>query len=229
MAALGDLVYGISHKVRSNLFGITGLIDVLRAHIGHDAEMASYLDLQRQQSMQTVELLDQLMQYAGPQEHHRTPGVLASLLQNAIREAKPSKEPHEHETRIDLPPDLPELLLDRDRVTTAFAHILRNAYQHSPADHEVSISGRLQTAPSLHVMLLFDDRGAGIAPHDLPQVFEPFFSRLPRGRGMGLPIARRIVQDHGGTIEVSHRAQGGCRVTVKLPVVPKSPGQGGVP
>ncbi len=227
MAALGDLVYGISHKVRSNLFGITGLIDVIRAHTGHDAELAAYLDLQRQQSVHTVELLDQLMQYAGPQEHHRAPGPLGPILNSAIHEARETEDTLRREIRVELANDLPELLLDRDRVTTAFAHILRNALQNSSLDTEVHVRAQLMTDPSLHVMLFFDDDGSGISPKDLSRVFEPFFSRRPQGSGMGLPIAQRIVRDHGGTIEVHHRAQGGCRVTIKLPVVPKSPMQGG--
>lgn len=227
MAALGDLVYGISHKVRSNLFGITGLIDVIRSHIGHDPEMAAYLDLQRQQSTHTVELLDQLVQYAGPQDHHRVPGPLGLILNSAIHEARESEDTPRHEFQLELASDLPEMLLDRDRVTTAFAHILRNALQNGSPDTAVRVRAQLMTDPNLHVMLFFDDDGPGISPKDLARVFEPFFSRRPRGRGMGLPIAQRIVRDHGGTIEVSNRAQGGCRVTVKLPVVPKSPMQGG--
>lgn len=229
MAALGDLVYGISHKVRSNLFGITGLIDVIGAQIDHDAEIAAYLDLQRQQSVQTVELLDQLMQYAGPQEHHRTPGPLGPVLNHAVQEARASDDGSRHQPSIELTENLPDLLLDRDRMMTAFTHILRNAFEHCPPEANIRVQAQLITAPHLQVMIFFDDRGPGISPKDLARVFEPFFSRRAQGRGMGLPIARRIVRDHSGTIEVRNRPQGGCRVTVKLPVAPKSQVPGDAP
>lgn len=224
MATLGQLVYGISHKIRSNLFGITGLIDVLRAEIGGDPEIASYLDLQRQQSNLTVSLLDGLMQYAGPQDFHRTPGHLKPVVINAIDEARKRADTSAR-ISVQLQDDLPELLLDRDQLATALAHILQNALESSPRDGCVEVRGHLVTeTASPFVELTIDDSGPGLADDDLSEAFEPFFSRRPRGQGMGLPIARRIVRDHLGTLALDNRPEKGCRATVRLPVTSSSQG-----
>lgn len=219
LSTLGKLVHGISHTVRSNLFGVTGLIDVLDAAVGGDPEIRSYLEMQRQQTRRIVELLDRVMQYAGPTQPHLTPGPLAPILEAALIEARRQASTPEVEVIIEVDSDLPSFTTDRDRLTIAFAHLLQNALEHSPPGGLISVRASVESGDScaqIHVAV--EDQGEGIPPKYRPQIFEPFFSKRSEGHGLGLAIAQRILEDTGGNLGVLDHPQGGCRIQVVLPL-----------
>jgi signal transduction histidine kinase len=106
-----------------------------------------------------------------------------------------------------------------DLLWSAVENIVRNAVKHGGADGKVDVMLHAD-AEQVHVDVL--DRGPGIAEAHLGQIFEPFFRSNPTqnnvdGHGLGLAIAKRVVENHGGRITAANRPGGGLRVTISLP------------
>jgi signal transduction histidine kinase len=105
-----------------------------------------------------------------------------------------------------------------DQLSQAFLNLIHNAIQAISEKGHVRIM--VDPTESGHVRVLIRDDGQGIAPADLPRIFEPFFTtkKSGEGTGLGMSICRRIIENHGGTIQVSSRLGQGTDVTVQLPV-----------
>lgn len=218
LGVLGQLVYGISHKIRSNLFGITGLTDVIASRIEDDPEIASFLAMQHRQSRRTVDVLDRLMQYAGPTERQASTAPIRPLLETALAEATSACEPSKVDCRWLLAPNLPEVAMDREQLTIAFSHVLQNALEHSPEGGHIYLRGEITNQGGGDWLQIdIDDEGPGVAAQDVPKIFEPFFSRRAQGHGLGLSIARRIVDDHDGSIVARNLDDGGFRIRIRIP------------
>ena len=114
--------------------------------------------------------------------------------------------------------------LDPQRIDRAVHNLVRNAIEAVPQGGHVWVTTRDDPHSTVVVV---DDDGPGIPPGDRSRIFELFFSRKRGGTGLGLPLARRAVEDHGGEIELLERPGGGTRFVVHLPIVPDASPQGG--
>jgi signal transduction histidine kinase len=134
-----------------------------------------------------------------------------------------------------VPPDLPPVALDRDLFKQVLLNLMLNAEQAMPSGGELTIQAERiadcglriadspeQSAsrkPQAAIALCLIDTGQGMSGDVLANVFRPFFSTKPGGSGLGLPTARRIVQAHGGSIEVQSEVGRGTKFTIWLPAV----------
>lgn len=122
---------------------------------------------------------------------------------------------------IRVPDGLPEIDCDLGLAGIALANLLENAAKYAPADTPIEIGGRLSADGRL-VALWTDDRGPGVPPGEAERIFERFTrgaaGRSPSGTGLGLPIARALVEAHGGRLWVEARSGGGSRFTSTWPV-----------
>lgn len=129
---------------------------------------------------------------------------------------------------VQAPADLPPVPLDPVEVDQVLANLLENALKNSPPSSPVDVSVRVSGA---EVVLEVADRGAGIPPEDASYVFEPFYRILrnearPSGVGLGLAVAKGLVDAHGGRIWVTQRQGGGACFCVALPLTPDAPPDG---
>ncbi len=110
---------------------------------------------------------------------------------------------------------LPRILLDRAQLKQAFYNIIKNALQAMRSGGILRIRTE---ADGAHVTISFVDSGHGIAPEQIGQLFEPYFTTKQDGTGLGLMIVQRIVREHGGTIEVESDRDRGTTFRIKLPI-----------
>jgi len=150
----------------------------------------------------------------------REPLLLADVLADVCRQAGPT------ETRATLTCTGLDLLEgavvagNRDYLTQLFLILLDNAFKYTPADGSVTVAAALQGESAVVTVA---DTGVGISPRDLPQIFERFYrggnAHGARGMGLGLAIARRLAEAHGGRIEAESEEGRGSRFTVTLPLL----------
>ena len=157
------------------------------------------------------------------------PGDLAAAVREVVdgyRHPPPDGVNVVFESEVDA--EAAQLAFDRRQVQRAVRNLLENALGASESGGEV----RVTVAPADGdgaLGITVDDRGRGVSDTDLERIFEPYFSTSSGGTGLGLPIARRIVEEHGGTITATRRAEGGLSVRIVLPanqVSEGSPGDG---
>jgi two-component system phosphate regulon sensor histidine kinase PhoR len=145
----------------------------------------------------------------------------ADLVEDALQGFRPVLAKLEFDLLVDVPSDLPQICVDRPAIIQALENIVDNAIKYSTTDKQLSVTG---TASGKGVTLTIRDRGPGIARNDLPRVFERFYrggNVTSSGSGLGLPIAKRIVESHGGRIEVRSQMGEGTEVDVTLPIGPR--------
>jgi signal transduction histidine kinase len=215
--AMSALMGGVAHEVRNPLFALSATLDALEARHGERWELRKYLETLRQQIDRVSELMAELMEY-GMQSP--PPDALVSLdatLETAVRQCQRFRD----ESQARIAGTVQSGLLcrgDARRLSLVFRHILENAVQHAPPGSEVKVEAKVvPRAGRPCVECVVSDAGPGFPTEHLGVIFEPFFTRRKGGSGLGLALARRIVQQHGGAIEAANRPEGGAVVTVTLP------------
>jgi PAS domain S-box-containing protein len=124
-----------------------------------------------------------------------------------------------HEFIIDFPSNFPVVLADEDRISQVFSNLLSNAIKYSPDGGEIRVTGMVRPE---QVIVCVRDQGPGIAPGDVPYIFERFYrsddaKRTTKGAGLGLYLARAVIQAHGGRIWIDTQPGDGARICFSLP------------
>lgn len=118
-----------------------------------------------------------------------------------------------------IPPDLPEMFLDREQIKRVFINLFENAVEAMGGTGRIMVSAKMASSDMAQIDVA--DEGPGIAPEDMPMMFQPDFSRKKKKSGLGLAIVLRIIMDHSGTIRVSQNETRGARFIIELPVAVK--------
>jgi signal transduction histidine kinase len=225
MAALGSLVAGVAHEVRNPLFGISSTLDAFEARFTGQDDHREYVEVFRKQLDRLTHLMNDLLEYGKSTRLRLAAGRFEDVIEHALAACAPLSARATVAVATQIAPDLPELRIDERRLSQVLRNLLENAIQHSPAGGTVNLRAELtRDAAGSWLECSIEDEGPGFQPHDLPHLFEPFFTRRHGGTGLGLSIAQRIVSDHGGRIEASNRNEGGARFRVRLPAPPSAGG-----
>jgi PAS domain S-box-containing protein len=218
LAAMGTLVAGVAHEVRTPLFSISATLDAYEGHLASPTEQEQLLALLRAQVRRLSNLMSDLLEYARPARMQLGHGGVADAVRRAARSCGSLAQQAGVELREDIDPNLPDVRRDSSRLEQVVQNLLANAVQHAPAGSVVRVSARPAAAGSrAGVQLVVEDEGPGLAPEDVARVFEPLFSRRRGGIGLGLSIVQRIVEEHGGNVAASNRPGGGAAFTVFIP------------
>jgi signal transduction histidine kinase len=155
----------------------------------------------------------------GSLELNRRPTALGEWLPQALIPWQKAAQEKGLRWQTDIPPDLPTVLVDPDRLGQALGNLLSNAVKYTPAGGAVSTGAGVEDDA---IWVRVEDTGPGIAPEDLELIFTPFYrgrsaTRFPQGMGLGLTIARDLVSAHGGRLEVENSPGLGSRFTIWIP------------
>jgi signal transduction histidine kinase len=222
LAAVGEVVAGVAHEVRTPLFNISATLDANEHHLETSAESRRSLGILRSQIERLSRVMVDLLDYGRPPEPRLVRGRLAPVLESALRSCDKLAQDAGVSLQFVCADGLPELDLDGERLEQVFHNLLSNAVYHAPRGSQVNISARASERPP-GITCTVEDEGPGLQEDELARVFEPFFSRRRGGTGLGLAIVQRIVEQHGGSVHASHRRGGGAAFTVFLPA-PRSAG-----
>jgi signal transduction histidine kinase len=217
LATAGELAAGMAHEIRNPLAAILNATALLTDDTGLTAEeRASTLTALRTEARRLNRILSDFLQFARPQQARRAPGDIREVVQHVsslIREDR-SRAPRV-DVRVAVDPAVPRFAFDRDQLTQVLWNVALNAVEAMNGRGRLSLEVNRQNGD---VALSVSDTGGGISAENLPRVFEPFYTGKPKGSGLGLTIAERIMGAHGGRIEIDSQLGRGTRVTLLFPL-----------
>jgi signal transduction histidine kinase len=160
----------------------------------------------------------ELLDYGKPAQTTLAPESVAPVVADAIERCQSLAARGTVRILNQLPPKLPRVALDRNRLVQVFQNLLQNAIQHSPVGGAVSVKAEIEKGGATSwLALVVTDSGPGFEAEDVSRIFMPFFSKRRGGTGLGLAVVQRIVEEHGGRIAAGNRPEGGAVMTVRLP------------
>jgi PAS domain S-box-containing protein len=219
MSLLGSLVAGVAHEVRNPLFGISSILDAFETRFSDRTEYLRYTNVLRDEIGRLTVLMEELLEYGKPFRGDLYLVSLEEMTARSVRACQPAAEVARVKLVNEVETPLPELRIDRRRLSKVFVNLIENAIQHSPAEGLVKIEAGMVTEGNHQwIQCSIKDEGPGILDADLPRIFEPFFSKRRGGTGLGLAIAQRIMEEHGGKLIAGNNPGGGACMTARFPV-----------
>ena len=216
----------LSHELRNPLAPLKNSLHLLRLVGGNAAAAAPVHAMMERQVDHLVRLVDDLLEMSrisrGAFELRPERVELATIVRNAVETSDPIVQRARHRLELDLPPEPLWLHGDPVRLAQILSNLLTNAAKYTPAGGHIRVRA---TAMAGCAVITVSDNGIGIAPHALTQIFEMFSRGEHPGDagdsslGIGLPLARRLAQMHGGSIDAISEGRGrGAQFTVRLPL-----------
>ncbi|HXX56978.1 MAG TPA: PAS domain S-box protein [Thermodesulfovibrionales bacterium] len=206
--ALGKIISGVAHEIRNPLFAIQSIAQILGREIEspqHQALMQAIL----KETSRMRHLVDELLLYSRPSKLNLIEIDLDILL-TELRHYIQTKKYKVSLSAGPIPP-LTRVRADKEKLM----QVLLNLVDNASGAESTSIT-TVVTRRDNRVSISFKDNGTGIKKEDMERIFDPFFTTRKQGTGLGLPICRKIIEDHGGTIEILSEEGEGTTVTLSL-------------
>jgi len=220
LAAVGELAAGLAHEIRNPLAVISAAAQYVEKKTGEQSGLTDYLKDIRKQCQRLDTLIFDILDYSGRGSVGEVREVeMRSLLNEALNLAQSQMGPIHQKVLVEwkMSLDLPRVSLNAQRIQRVFINLILNSYQAlGEGGGTLWISCALDGKGFLAVRV--EDDGPGIPDKDLPRLFEPFFTSKKAGSGLGLPICKRIVEEHNGEIRVGKREPRGASFLVRIPV-----------
>lgn len=214
LASLGKLSAGIAHEVRNPLTGISLLLDDLHDQPGFSSEDREMLSKALAEIERVERLISALLNYSSPVRTDFREGDLTQLVKDILLLMRRQAEKQGITLHVTYA-QLPTFRFDPEKIRQALINILKNALEILEPGGIISLKTDYNDTS---VTISIHDNGPGIPSHDLPLIFEPFFTRKGAGTGLGLSITQRIIEEHHGTLTVESNGFNGSTFRITLPL-----------
>lgn len=244
LAALGQMAAGLAHEIRNPLGAIKGAAQLLKASapaLGAGGETkptsddedddedeqeddpSEFLDVIVEEVDRLGHVVSQFLGYARPDRGLREPLSINDVVRKTLQLVRSEQGAEAVEIETNLGSELPEVRGDAERLRQVFLNLIINGSQAMGGRGKLTVQTRVRSLyrggrASRFVEVSFRDRGQGIEPKALQDIFIPFFTTKEGGTGLGLPICQRIIENHGGLIEVRSEPGKGATFAVLIPL-----------
>jgi nitrogen fixation/metabolism regulation signal transduction histidine kinase len=219
LAALGELSAGIAHEFKNALATISGYAQMIRSEAERGTEIREHGEKILQQTRALTHVVTEFLKFARPLQLADEQIALQSMIERVVAEVGESQP----EVTITSVGQFADVSGDDALLGQAILNLVRNAAEavaENPAGGHVIIRGETDTSSSMKGQRIsIADNGPGIAPEAISKIFMPFYTTKSNGTGLGLAVVQKIVVQHGGSVEVRNRPEGGAEFIVWLPFV----------
>ena len=215
LAAVGELAAGIAHEIRNPLASISGSVQVLSNELSVGSAERRLMEIIVSESNRLSKILEEFLRFVRPQERRVSPFDVGQNIKEVLELFRRSDEISDaHRILDDVAPASSLLAGDRDQIRQIIYNVAKNAVRAMPDGGSLTVEGREDGA---WYSIKFRDTGRGMSEEEIARVFTPFSTAFDGGTGLGMAIVRRIVEDHGGAIDVESKPGEGTTVTILLP------------
>ncbi|MFZ3279058.1 MAG: ATP-binding protein [Candidatus Sulfotelmatobacter sp.] len=214
LATLGELATGLAHEIRNPLAGIAGVIEIVGRDLPSTSPARAVVKDVRQEIARINRIVTDLLETARPHAPQIRRSNLNTTVEHAVMLARQQVISKPIKIELQKAPHLPEVEHDSDQIHQVLLNLLLNAVQSMDGPGKVCVEIDTRGGDA---SVTVSDTGRGISPEVLSNIFRPFYTTKGNGTGLGLSLARRIVEDHHGRIEVSSVVGSGSKFTVLLP------------
>jgi signal transduction histidine kinase len=220
LSSLGHLAAGVAHEIRNPLNAIgMGLQRLKREFSPQDLsqkeEYTSFTDLIFKEIRRVNEIINQFLTLARPFQLNLRLSSLEDLLKNLITLFHEEATSQKIQIQAEIDSALPPIPIDPERLTQALINIMKNAIQAMTAGGSLRIETK---SFKDRVEVNISDTGSGIPPDQMEKIFNYYYTTKEDGVGLGLPIAHRIIEAHGGQLKLESQPGVGTKVTITLPI-----------
>ena len=211
--AIGSLAAGVAHEIRNPLSSIKGFAVYFKQRLSGNQEDEETADIMIAETERLNRVISQLIEFARPLTLKKEPTNLTDLVRHTIRlvEAEARKSAVEIDVKAD--EDLPQADMDPDKIKQVLLNIFLNALAAMPTGGRLSIE---LAAQKEWMDVTVSDTGEGIKEEDLPRIYDPYFTSKPAGTGLGLAVVQKIMDAHGGLVQMESKAGSGTKVTLRF-------------
>ena len=239
LAALGQMAANLAHEIRNPLASIEVTCSLLKRRIGEDSSSRDLLTKIIAEVRRLNGTITSSLEFVRPLSLALAPARIEPVLEEAIAVAIGRRGRPGIAVERRFVPDTPEMVVDRAQLRQVFENLLLNAFEALGDEGRVVVETSIVPAPAApttpyhpagsagpswppvdrYLLVRVADTGPGIPPEIAGKLFYPFFTTKKQGSGVGLSMARKIVDSHRGLIDVSSRPGEGAVFTVRLPIV----------
>ncbi len=220
LVSLGELAAGVAHHVRTPLTTISGYLQVMLGRIDDDKYTV------RRDVLETLlgevsyinDVVKELILFAKPPVQKEANIDLNRLLEEALLLSFKDIGGEKINISKELAKNLPVITADNNLLKQAVMNIMQNAIESMDGEGVLSVKSWMNAELSM-LVLAINDTGAGVTPEIMSRIFEPFYTTKLDRVGLGLPIANRIIAEHGGFVNISAGEKGGTKVHIYLPIL----------
>jgi|GEM_PF-2191173 len=223
LATMGELAASIAHELNNPLTTVTLSVEALMLQLSGDESKTATLKTLRDESDRMANLVGNLLQFSRRSHAQISTLNIAEELATALNLINYHLRSHDVKVVQDIAANLPTIHGDRQQLLQVFLNLITNASDAMPEGGTLTVRVRPESREQIRsaIAIEFADTGMGIEAAVLPTIWEPFVTTKPEGKGtgLGLPICRRTIEEHGGTIEVESQPGQGSTFRILLPAM----------
>ncbi len=236
MESIGTLAAGVAHEVKNPLAILMMGINYLGKKLANDEALGTILKDMKEAIYRADSIARGLLEFSASHQLAVAPADLNGLIEETLRLVRHTFTEQKITLVKDLKPDLPQVHVDKNQMQQVFVNLIMNAIHAMPDGGQFTVrTYARQLTETTHfegsrsgdriwvgdrvVVAEFDDTGAGISDEHLAKIFDPFFTTKPTGvgTGLGLPVSKRIIDLHGGSLEIRNKTESrGVRAAITL-------------
>jgi signal transduction histidine kinase len=214
LAAMGKAVSGLAHDLKTPLIAIGGFSRLIHRNLEEDSPHREKLSIIVEEVQRLERMIEEMLDFSRPLELHRSQEDMTKVISQSL--AIVSNLAQERKVRVEWQSsqNLPLTSFDAARMKQAFINLLINAIEASPEGETVTVSSYQK---GRKITINVSDHGCGIPVDKKEEIFSPFFTTKENGTGLGLPIAKKIIEAHQGYLEVLENREKGVIFRVMIP------------
>jgi two-component system sensor histidine kinase HydH len=218
LASIGRLAAGVAHEIRNPLSSIKGFATYFGERYRDIPEDKDTAGIMVNEVERLNRVISQLLEFARPLDIKKEAVDIKTIINHSAKMIERDAAEKEIKVRVDIPPEIPQIDIDSDRINQVFLNLFLNSIEAMDSGGELSVTVKYKAKSEL-MKITVADTGKGINPDELGNIFDPYFTTKQSGTGLGLAIVHRIIESHNGEIKVESTPGKGTIVNIALPLV----------